>query len=232
MFYFNQSTLPQNSQNTRINYKFGVASCQEEQPFVFVTTDKYQEPVMFRCGDNHLTTIPNMSTPCKVMNCAFKGRPCVVDSTNRTVMIGPDMSIHLMADPVSGGRRKFLVASNEFQLLLVICYTNGDCFTVWIDVFRLDEKEKKWVKLTNLGDMILFLGDVCSFSASASDLGFANGNGVIFTRDYFASHGLSRMDCNMSVFHLDQGRVSPLSDYPDYFKLFWPPPDWITELHS
>ncbi|AES77229.1 F-box SKIP23-like protein [Medicago truncatula] len=217
MFYFHRSTLPQNSQNTRTDCKFGVASCQEEQPFVIVTTEKNQKPVMFRCGDDHLTTIPNMSTPCKVMNCAFKGRPCVVDSTNQTVMIGPDMSIHLMAqaDPWYGGRRKFLVASSEFQLLL-------------------DEKEKKWVKLRNLGDTILFLGDLYSFSASASasDLGLTNGNGVIFTTDYFASRGLSCMDRNMSVFHLDQGRVSPLSDYPDYFKLFWPPPDWITELNS
>jgi hypothetical protein len=31
----------------------------------------------------------------------------------------------------------------------------------------------------------------------------------------------------MSVFHVDRGRGLPLSDYSDYLKLFWPPPEWI-----
>jgi hypothetical protein len=83
-------------------------------------------------------------------------------------------------------------------------------------VYKLDEKERKWVKLANLGDMVLFLGNEISFSASASDLGFPNGNCVIFNAGDLSDY------CEMGIFQLDQGRVSPSCDNPDYLKLFWP----------
>ena len=92
-------------------------------------------------------------------------------------------------------------------------------------MFRLDEKEKKWVKLASLGDRILFLGNGCSFSASASDLSVVKGNCVIFSDDAF--HYFDQMLCGMCVFHLDQCWLSPLSDHPEYFNLFWPLPEWI-----
>jgi hypothetical protein len=44
---------------------------------------------------------------------------------------------------------------------------------VRIDLFKLNEKDNKWINLTGLGDMALFLGLVCSFSAS--DLCVAKG---------------------------------------------------------
>jgi hypothetical protein len=78
------------------------------------------------------------------------------------------------------------------------------------------EKERKWMKLANLGDMVLFLGNQISFSASASDLGFPNGNCVIFNAGDLSDY------CEMGIFQLDQGRVSPSCDNPDYLKLFWP----------
>jgi hypothetical protein len=98
----------------------------------------------------------------------------------------------------------------ESELLLVdMIYVKCG---VWIDVYRLDEKKKKWVKLSNLGDRVLFLGNQCSFSVSASDLGFANGNCVIILDD-------SPPGCGMSVLNFDEARVLPLSDYPNYFNL-------------
>jgi hypothetical protein len=87
-------------------------------------------------------------------------------------MIGPeDSTVRLLANPVFGGNIKFLV-ENEYKtsLLLVDCHgynTGAADEDVRFDVFRLDEKEKKWIKLTTLGDMVLFLGGDCSFSASA-----------------------------------------------------------------
>jgi len=214
-------------------FSFSVAAvCREEQRpvIVMLESDFSGEPMMFRCGDDSWTMIPNMPTSQGANTCVFKGRPCVVDKTGRTFMIGPDLSVHLMVEPVFGGQSKILVGSSEFELLLVDRYEDDGVNVVWIDVFKLDEKEKRWVKLTNLGDRVLFLGNGCSFFASASELGFANGNCVIYgTSDYF--HGFNIRKCKMSVFHLDQGQVSPLSDYPEYFKLFWPPPEWVTELH-
>nr|AFK40639.1 unknown [Medicago truncatula] len=213
-------------------FSFYVAAvCHREHRPVIVTlkSDFSLEPMMFCCGDDSWTMIPNMPTSHGGNACVFKGWPCVVDKAGRTVMIGPDLTTHLIAEPVFGGQNKFLVESSEFELLLVDRYENY-CVPVWIDVFRLDEKEKRWVKLTNLGDKALFLGNGRSFSASASELGFANGNCVIYSTSY-SFHGLNIRKCKMSVFHLDQGQASPLSDYPEYFKLFWPPPAWVTDLH-
>jgi len=134
-----------------------------------------------KCGNENWKVIPDMS-----MNfgdiCTFKGRPYAVDKIGKTIMIGPDSSVQLVAEPlVGGGNMKFLVES-EGDLLLVDVY---DCLCidlndpdlndpVRIDLFKLNENEKKWVKLTSLGDRVLFLGlgSMCSFyvSASASDL--------------------------------------------------------------
>jgi hypothetical protein len=98
-----------------------------------------------------------------------------------------------------------------------------------IDLFKLNEKEKKWVKFTSLGDRVLFLGLVCSFSASASDLCVRKGNCVIFMDNIFKG---CMYDPHVSrIFHLDQARVSPLSDYPEYFNLF-SPPEWIVKTQK
>jgi len=47
---------------------------------------------------------------------------------------------------------------------------------VSFNVFRLDNKEKRWVKVRNLKDRVLFWGDDSAFSVSASDLGLRDGN--------------------------------------------------------
>jgi hypothetical protein len=96
---------------------------------------------------------------------------------------------------------------------------------VRIDVFKLNEKEKKWLKLTSLGDRVLFLNFICSFSASASDLCVSKGNCVIFMDNIFTS--AMHYGHNTCVLHLDQGRLSSLSDSPEFSDLFWPPPEWI-----
>lgn len=216
--------------------KVVVATCQGRQSLAFLT-DNYSVgvpfgvPMVLGCGADGWTRIPTMSTSLLGDMCVFKGRPCVADNNGHTVMIGPDSSVHLLANAVFGGYIKFLVKS-EHELLLVDCngIDAGDD-DVSIDVLRLDEKEKKWVKLTNLGDRVLFLGEDCSFSVSASELCVANGNCVIYSRDY-AFRELDSMESGLRIFHLDQGRVSPLSDYPDYLKLFCPPSEWIVGLQT
>ena len=202
--------------------KVVVAMCQEQQPADIVTVDYSGEMTLFRCGHDYWMKIPDVLNSHEDI-CIFKGRPCVVDKTGRTMMIGSDFNVHLVAEPLIGGDVKFLVES-ECELLLVDSYDSDGDDDVRIDVLRLDEKEKKWVKLANLRDRVLFLGEGCSFSASASDLGFENGNLIIYVNGKVSG-------CKMCVFQLDQGRVSLVSDYPDYLKLFWPPPEWINRLH-
>jgi hypothetical protein len=184
------------------------ATCPGELQPLIVTFNRYYEPCIFRPGDDVWMKIPNVvSDYGDIYN--FKGRICVVDETGQTVIAGPDLSVDFAAAKVSdpGMVRLCLV---ESELLLVV-----SCYGVRINVYRLDEKKKKWVKLSNLGDRVLFLGNQCLFSASASasDLVFDNGNCVITIMSDVS------MNCGLSVLNFDEGRVLPLTDYPDYFKL-------------
>ncbi|KAK2386301.1 F-box protein SKIP23 [Trifolium repens] len=212
-----------------------VATCEVGQPLAVLTYDYFDVPKFLGCEDNSWTSIPTMSRFLSGDMCLFKGRPCVADINGQTLMIGPeDSSVRLLANPVFGGNIKFLVESECESLLLVDCNEIGNRVAdkdVRFDVFRLDEKEKKWIKLTTLGDMVLFLGADCSFSASALDLRVPRGNCLIYRRN-FDSQEPDVIQAEMRIFYLDQGRVSFLSDYPDYMKLFWPPPKWIPKRYD
>ncbi|AES59279.1 hypothetical protein MtrunA17_Chr1g0151701 [Medicago truncatula] len=172
--------------------------------------------------------------------CIFKRRPYAINRIGKTITVGlDDLNAWLVAEPpesdsepLLGGNKKFLVES-EGKLLLVVIYeflgfASGDS-VFWIKVFRLDEKARKWVKLTSLGDRVLFLGNGCLFSASASELSVTKGNCVIFIDDAFLHFNCKNMQYGNCVFDLDQRQLTPLSDCPEYFNLFWPPTEWIGE---
>jgi len=163
--------------------------------------------------------------------CVFKGRPYAVDNTGRTITVGlgpDDSTVQLVAQSlVGGGVIKFLVESKG-DLLLADAYDrkfdDDDIKRVRIDVYKLNVKEKKWAKLANLGDRVLFLGSLGSFSASASasDLCVPKGNCVIIMDNIF-----TRVYREITIFDLENGRLLPLTDYPEYLKLFKPPPKGI-----
>ncbi|AES96845.2 hypothetical protein MtrunA17_Chr5g0417881 [Medicago truncatula] len=152
----------------------------------------------------------------------FKGRPYMVDETGRTVTVEPDSSVQLMDESlVVGGNMKFLVESEGDLLLADVYECVGVRFSdhdpVRIDFFKLDEKEKKWVKLTSLGDtVVLFLGMAGSFSISASDLCVSKGNCVIFMNNIFELEPFLNMDPVSFVLDLDEGQLTRLSDSPEY----------------
>jgi hypothetical protein len=187
--------------------------------------------VLWRCGDDCWTNIPDVSYIGDI--CIFKERIYAVEEMSRkTVTIGPeDLSVQVVAKDVLGGDPKiqFLVESEGELLLVDVSEFVSDLgFIVDVDVFRLDEMEKKWVKLKSLGDRVLFCGNECLFSACASDLAVAEGNCVIFMDNVFFEDN-KICDRSMCVFDLDQGRLLPLSDYPAYLNLFWPPPASIVK---
>jgi hypothetical protein len=94
----------------------------------------------------------------------------------------------------------------------------------WVRLMDFDEKENEWVKLRDIGDRVLFLGIGRSFSAYASELSLPKGNCVVFIDDSVLCIG-NVSDGNY-VFHLDQDKLSPISEYPEYLNLFYPP-EWI-----
>jgi hypothetical protein len=194
---------------------------------------------IFRSGDENWTILPEIPPMPYTDVCVFDGKSIAVDSTGRTVAVGPDLSLDLVAEAVFGGDTKLLVESDG-ELLLVDKYLThfGVTCTCTFNpegvyqieteraarfvVFRLDEKEKKWVKLKSLGDKILVMAEDSAFSVSASDLCIENGNCVIYRDNVYTTH-FSTTGRGIGVFCLDNHRNSPLFDLSN---LFWPPSPW------
>ena len=183
----------------------------------------------------------------------FRGEFYAVDNTGRTVLVGLSSNLSLVAGSVFGGYKKFLVESVGQLLLVNVCLSavsddvDGgakDVDVAFLDrisggrmvrfkVFELDWEGKKWMEVKSLGDRVLFLGDNCTFSAPASVLSGCKGNCIFFTSNFNgnceeggSSDGVFR-NREIGVFDLDNGSIKPLGDYPEYLKLFWPPPAWV-----
>jgi membrane protease subunit (stomatin/prohibitin family) len=92
------------------------------------------------------------------------------------------------------------------------------------------------VEVNSFGDRVLFLGDDCTFSALASDLSGCKGNCIFFRDNNFYMTGeegdVNGVFRDIGVCDLDNGSIKPLVDYPEYSKLFWPPPDWVASTTS
>ncbi|AES74963.1 putative F-box domain-containing protein [Medicago truncatula] len=197
-------------------------TCHGKNPLIVATISSHPEPLLSKCGNEKWKVIPDMSMEFGDI-CLFKGRAYAVDKIGKTIMVGSDSNVHLVAEPLDGGENKKLLVESDGDLLLACVHAFP---VISVDLFKLNEKEKKWVKLTSLGDKVLFLGIKCSFSASFSDLYVAKGNCVIISADIFRR--LSRLGSQASyVLDLDQGWLPLLCDSPEYSNLFWPPPKWI-----
>ncbi|XVE93930.1 hypothetical protein REPUB_Repub01dG0236500 [Reevesia pubescens] len=234
-----------------------VLSCLDNNAndFVLLTIHVSGKLAMFKSSDKKWTIIQDMPSPYDDV-ILYKGNFYAVDNTGRTVLVGLDFEISVIGMPVFGGDKKFLVESKG-ELLLVDMYLSieaeeGSCSwaglgfveeyfenlafymnerTVRFKVFKLDEGSKEWVEVKNLDDRVLFLGDDCTFSAQAEDLSVCRGNCIIFADNFFYSLGAedgSSERCDVGVFDLENGSIGPLRKFPQFSKLFWPPPCWIS----
>eukprot|EP00261_Vitis_vinifera_P009737 XP_002279526.2 PREDICTED: LOW QUALITY PROTEIN: F-box protein SKIP23-like [Vitis vinifera] len=199
---------------------------------------------MFRSGDKKWMIIDDMQSPYDDV-IFFDGKFYAVDNTGRTVVVdvadGSSPVVNLAASSVFGGDKKVLVES-EGELLLVdtyfTMYHDDDEHVRWMiermihfKVFRLDQREQKWVEIESLGDRLLFLGDDSSFSARASDFYGCKGNSICFTNISFfsdAEEDDASRSGTIGVFDLDSGSIGPLSSYANYSKTIWPPPAWVS----
>ncbi|XP_022899330.1 F-box protein SKIP23 [Olea europaea var. sylvestris] len=186
-----------------------------------------------------------------------EGRFYAIDNTGRTVVVnldeGGSPSVSVVAHSIFGGDKKFLVDSFGDLLLVdkylsvgpeddlgyiedIGFYEEFDCYTsertVKFKVFRLDENAEKWVEVTNLGDKLLFLGDNCTFSASALEVFGDNGckgNCIFFTDQFFSGREDDWVwkSRGIRVFNLESGRIGPIDSQDGYSDMFWPPPAWV-----
>ncbi|CAN0914067.1 F-box protein SKIP23 [Linum grandiflorum] len=175
---------------------------------------------------------------------AHKGKLLAVDSNKRCVMVGEDGELIVVANGARpkwfGGEdicpqryrsKKTLVESKEDGELLLV-----DMQPLFPDrpsrptfkVYKLNEEEKKWVDVgSSLGDDVLFIGDRSAFAASLySDLhGFSAKNCIFFVED----HHVMPESTVMHAFDLEVGDLTtPLRNWEELWKLFWPPPPWLT----
>lgn len=227
----------------------------ESSDFVLLTIHVSGKLAMFKSVEKRWTIIHDMPSPYDDV-ILFKGRFYAVDGTGRTVVVGLNSNPSLAANPVYGGDKKYLVESNG-ELLVVDMYLSTDheevdwdgdeevsqvqldgCLyerTVKFKVYKLDELGQRLVQMKSLGDRVLFLGDDCTFSASASELSGCKGNCIYFTDNFFYTSGEEEgtfKGRDIGVFDLDNGSIAPLSDYPESSKLFWPPPEWVSSTTS
>lgn len=228
-----------------------------ESDFMLLTIHVSGKLAVFKSGDKKWTIIQDMPSPYDDV-IVYKGKFYAVDNTGRTVVVGLSTELSLIANPVFGGDKKYLVESSG-ELLLVDMYLSidtgegslsfGEEFlehlaqymserTVRFKVFKLDEEVQSWIEVRSLGDRVLFLGDDSTFSASASDLSGCKGNCIFFVDNFFYSRDeyptggddgvLAGRD--IGVFDLESGCIGPLGNYPEHAKMFWPPPHWVTSV--
>ncbi|KAF8405485.1 hypothetical protein HHK36_010392 [Tetracentron sinense] len=238
--------------------------------YVIMTIHVSGKLAVFKSGDTKWTIMKDL--PSLFDDVIYFGDQFyAVDHTGRTVVVDASpVVVTVIASPVFEGDKKFLVESNG-ELLLVDMYlgigTEDDYnyneefdFYQYVDsyyvertdqfkTFKLDQREQKWVEVKSLGDRVLFLGDNCSFSASACEFSGCRRNSIYFTGNFsqsnrgedgaFQGHNVGVFDLeygrdgafqghNIGVFDLEYGSIGPLASYPGYSKLFWPPPAWVT----
>lgn len=122
-----------------------------------------------------------------------------------------------------GGDMQYLV-DGMGELLLVSRYLEFDidiehyvevCKTVRFCVYRLDVSERRWERVSSLGDKVLFIGENSSFALLASDYAGCEGNRIYYTDDYSGGNydGIAG-DHDVGVYSLVDGTSVALPCYP------------------
>ncbi|PIA48051.1 hypothetical protein AQUCO_01400561v1 [Aquilegia coerulea] len=93
--------------------------------------------------------------------------------------------------------------------------------TILFKVFKLDFKEKEWLKVETLGDRALFVGLNYSFSVCTSDFPGCKRNCVYYTDD---GRGLFIKGYNEGIYNLEDGTIEKL--YSDDSQDILPLPIW------
>ncbi|KAF3450401.1 hypothetical protein FNV43_RR06482 [Rhamnella rubrinervis] len=106
---------------------------------------------------------------------------------------------------------------------------NSNDHTFDLEVYKLNEEQGKWISVNSLGNQVMFVGDGCSFSVSATEFVGLKGN-CIFKVKESRSHGHvgDFQIWNASLSDLeDQTAAHPLRFATGWLRSFWPPPTWL-----
>lgn len=180
----------------------------------------------------------------------YKGRFYAIDYKGRIVVIDADsLKATELASPVHGSRgthKHFVESFGELFLvdkylddeLQIFCNDYSDIvadvpdYPVHFEVFKFIEEEQKWDWVSDIGDRVLFVGGDRTFSLSSTDFPGFKGNCVYFTQDCFCEEDDDRPGFDAGIFDLEERIAGPLSAFPGYSKIFWPPPAWLRPQRS
>ncbi|MCL7039731.1 hypothetical protein MKW94_008355 [Papaver nudicaule] len=219
--------------------------------YVIMTIHVSGKLAVFKSVDNSWTVIDEFTSPYDDVIC-YKGGFYAVDTNGRAVVVNPSLIISEIACPIYGGDLKCLVESDG-ELLMVDRYlstgldeepgndhnddplvANSDLYitesTVSFKVYKLNQELQTWEESKSLDDRVLFLGDNCSFSASARDFSGCEGNCIYYTDKFVRSSNEEdgAFATDIGVFNLENGNIGPLASNPGCSQLFWPPPAWVS----
>ncbi|CAO2815680.1 unnamed protein product [Amaranthus hypochondriacus] len=179
----------------------------------------------------------------------YDGKFYAVTDYGRTVIIDYvddySVAVTLMVKSITGGDKKYLVKSGN-ELLLVDLYTcsvDGLLEVNAIDVYKLENDEKKWTLLTSLGGRTIFLSKHFTFSTS-NVMGLKR-NCIYFSpknlgREFFYEKKDGNVDDDwdedvvkssdeIGVFDYEKGDFGSLEDSKCFC---WPPPSWVNILNQ
>ncbi|KAK3412773.1 hypothetical protein EUGRSUZ_I01470 [Eucalyptus grandis] len=200
--------------------------CLDNENYFVLFRDVFHGKLaMFKSREKRWSIVQDMPSPYDDM-ISFKGEFYTVDNAGRTVVVGLDLSVTLIAQPNFDGLQTKCLVESVGELLLVYMHWDE---TPRFKVYKLDREEKVWNEVKDLGDRVLFLGDECTFSASAADLGACKGNCIFFIDQ---DGDIAASSLKIVVYDMESGIFGPIEDYAGYSELFWPPPDWIASKTS
>lgn len=180
----------------------------------------------------------------------FNKRVYAVDRTGRVYVVHYDLKWakgetfqtlkmeRIVNDSICSGcrsnRRKRLVVDSSGVLYLVqrVVYCRDK---IHFKIYKLDEEKCRLDEVVSLGDdRILFVSVDCCFFASAADFPGYRGNCIVFESDSFPLYGeilpIIEQDSKKleyAVFHFEDGNARPISAFPGYSEILWPPPKWL-----
>ncbi|KAM4118560.1 hypothetical protein ACB094_02G212300 [Castanea mollissima] len=230
--------------------KVVVVDSKKDQDFAVMAVHTGAKLGVWKMGDKKWTNIDDGRERAIYDDAVYyKGKFYAVDITGLAISVDSSMKIKKVAHPLPrfgfghGGQFKYLVKSPD-ELFLVDKYydveremfrdegvdsdSESSEFPLYLMVYKLNEEECEWVKVESLGDLALFVGDDCSFCVSVKDYVGCKANCVYFTEDSFSKGGRDDYPgYDTGLFDLEDGTASPLSAFPGYSKVFWPPPTWL-----
>ncbi|XP_031287348.1 F-box protein SKIP23-like [Pistacia vera] len=150
------------------------------------------------------------------------------------------LKVSEVSGPMGNGNYKYLVPSCKELFFIdkpffedfIQCGFEDDSdersYPVSLNVFKLDEENHVWFPVMNdLEDRVLFCSSDCSFSISAKEFAGCKKNCVYFTDDSFDKGRDDHPGWDAGIYDLEDDTVGALSDFPEYSKIFWPPPVWL-----